>query len=63
MQDDGDVGTSSFRPRSEPCEYGWRLENNKYQIKWFQGQTFSRVIDILDVDKADLGKLSTNLLL
>ena len=52
-----------FQPTSEPCEYWWRLENNKYQIEWFEGQAYPRVMSILDVDKADFSKLSTNLLL
>ena len=52
-----------FQPTSEPSEHGWRLENNKYHIELFEGQACSRVMDILEVDKADLGKLSTNSLL
>ena len=52
-----------FQPTSEPCEHGWRLENNKYHIKWFEGQACPHVIGILEVDEADLGKLSTNSLL
>ena len=52
-----------FQPASEPCKYGWRLKNNKYQIEWFQGQVCARVMDILDIGEADLGKLSTYLLL
>ena len=27
-----------FQPTSEPCEHGWRLENNKYHIELFDGQ-------------------------
>ena len=52
-----------FQPTSEPCEYGRRLENNKYRIEWFEGQACPCVMNILDVDKPELGKLSTNLLL
>ena len=52
-----------FQPTSEPFEHGWRLENNKYYIEWFEGQACPRVMDILEVDKADLGKLSSNSLL
>ena len=52
-----------FQPTSEPCEHGWRLENNRYHIKWFEGQACPHVIGILEVDEADLGKLSTNSLL
>ena len=47
---------------SEPCEYGWRLENNKYQIEWLGGQTCSSEMDILDIDEEEFDKLSTNLL-
>ena len=36
---------------------------NKYHIEWFEGQACPRVMDILEVDEADLGKLSTNSLL
>ena len=52
-----------FQPTSELCEYGWKLENNKYQIEWFQGQACRRVMDILDVGEVDEGKLSTSLVL
>ena len=52
-----------FQLTSEPCEHGWRLENNKYQIEWFEEQACRRVMNILEVDEADLGILSTNLLL
>ena len=52
-----------FQPMSGSCEHGWRLENTKYQIEWFEGQACPCVMDILDVNEADLGKLSTNLLL
>ena len=52
-----------FQPISEPCEHGWRLENNKYHIEWFEGQAYPRVMDILEIDGPDLGKLSINLLL
>ena len=51
-----------FKSTSEPCEYGWRLENEKYQIEWFKGQVCLRVMEILDGDETDLGKLSANLL-
>ena len=51
-----------FQLTSEPCEYGWRLENNKYQTEWLEGQTCSREMDILDIDEEDFDKLSTNLL-
>ena len=51
-----------FQLTSEPCEYGWRLENNKYQIERLEGQTCSREMDILDIDEEDFDKLSTNLL-
>ena len=52
-----------LQPTSEPCENRWRLENNKYQIEWFEGQACSREMDSLEADKADLGILSNNLLL
>ena len=52
-----------FQPISEPCKHGWRLENNKYHIEWFEGQACPRVMAILEVDKPDLGELSANLLL
>ena len=52
-----------FQPTSEPCEHGRRLESNKYHNEWCKGQVCPRVIDILEVDEADLDKLSTNLLL
>ena len=52
-----------FLPTSEPYEYGWKLENNKYQIEWFKGQACPRVMNILDIDEVDLGKLSTTLLI
>ena len=50
-----------LQPTSEPCEHGWRLENNKYHIEWFEGPACPLVMDILEVNKADLAKLSTNL--
>ena len=46
-----------FQPTSEPWGHGWRLKNNKYHIEWLTK------VDILKVDEADLGILSTNLLL
>ena len=52
-----------FQPTSKPCEHVWRLENNKYHIECFEGQACPRVMDILEVDEANLGKLSTNSLL
>ena len=52
-----------FQPTSEPHKRGQRLENNRYHSEWFEGQACPRVMDILEVDEADLGKLSTNLLL
>ena len=52
-----------FQPTPETCEHGWRLENNKYHIEWFERPACPRVVDILEVEEADLGKLSTNLLL
>ena len=50
-----------FQPTSEPCEHGWRLENNKYHIEWFERPACPRVINILDVGEVNLGKSSTNL--
>ena len=52
-----------FHPTSELCEHGWRLESNKYHTEWCKGQVCPHVIGILEVEEADLGKLSTNLLL
>ena len=43
-----------FQPTSEPCEHGWRLENNKYHIEWFEGPVCARVMDILEVDEPDM---------
>ena len=52
-----------FQPTSEPCEHGWRLENNKYHIEWFEGQACPCVMDNLEVDEAYLGKVSIKSLL
>ena len=52
-----------FQPTSDLGEHGWTLGNNKCQIEWFKEQACTRVMDILEVDEADLGILSTNLLL
>ena len=54
-----------FQRTSKPCEYGWRLENNKCHYWMVQTRSLPLcVLDILiEVDKADLGDLSTNLLL
>ena len=52
-----------FHPTSELCEHGWRLESNKYHTECCKGQVCPHVIGILEVEEADLGKLSTNLLL
>ena len=51
-----------FQPTSEPCKHDWRLKNNKYQMEWFEGEAYFRVMDIFEVDETDLGILSTNLL-
>ena len=52
-----------FQPTFEPCEHGRSLESNKYHTEWCKGQVCPRVIDILEVDEADIGKLSINSLL
>ena len=33
-----------FQPSSEPCEHGWRFQNNKYYIEWFMWWTFWRLV-------------------
>lgn len=43
------------------CQYRFRLENNKCQTERLEGQACPCVMDILDVEEAELGKSSTNL--
>ena len=39
--------TSSFSLVMSPVNYGWKIADTGYQLKWFEGETSPRTLDVV----------------
>jgi len=50
--------TLQHQPEESPEENGWRLEDGKYHIVWFEGAETPNILDIVEEDSGGIYSLN-----
>ena len=53
--------TLQHQPIEVPEEYGWKLEDEKYQIVWFEGDATPKTLDVVEVESEGIEILHSGL--
>ena len=45
----------------DPLCFGWRLEDNSYQLEWFQGDVAASIVEVIKKELDDIGMFENTL--